>query len=825
LASVNHLFPDFLYTLYPMYSIETPTHALPSAFRSGCRILFILAISLISASAGLPKLRAEVLRLDLSETGKGQIIDGFGNCISGDESKQEWWRDHFIDTMGASILRVDLVPRFKTPWSDYNYYSPWFSGKGNEPFAFNYETTEGDVPRYYEGVPQKEFYEQNGNRFYNGPEGNRARTYTSATDYTRTFGGKQAPIAVMGPDINDNIDRYFQVEAGPAPMIRAIMGSIHLQPELKSRFKLIGSIWSPMPWIKISSGNQVGDNYGFWPFAESGTPYPYISGGNFVGGKLDVSETPMKEFDDAALPADLNGPNADEPRGATSALTQFARATVAYLRAIQNATGSRFYAISIQNELNFETFYNSCTYPLSSQYIKALKYVRRELDKYADLRGILIMGPEDLLAGSDWGLWQYGGNAGPIHKNLQYLQEISNDPEADQALSFFCIHGYAEDGVSASGADPVAWKRWADGWSSAPKGGLPAQVRGFKDYGKKSWMTETSGENPSWIWPKEGFPKDGAFSIAIKIHQALTTGGQSAWVYWQFSDGKAVAPETLTDSSLKDQSPKLTAVRHFSKYIRPGATRIRTLIEADDGKVLSSAYVNEDASIVIVLINTDSEPQHIRFSRIDYPFMQDWDAVWIRSDENQLWKLETLLSEPTYDLLLHGYSVNTLVLSNSSASSNPNSLSDWIPLFRLKHSGDERYLFTANSAEKNTLLNLQQQGVWDDQGVSHFVLQQPIEYALPVYRLFNRASGSHFYTMSNEEMETLLSASGTRFVLEGAAFYATRQQVEDTLPVYRFLAPQTGSHFFTISESEKSQIINASAGNLQYEGIAWWGRP
>jgi hypothetical protein len=51
----------------------------------------------------------------------------------------------------------------------------------------------------------------------------------------------------------------------------------------------------------------------------------------------------------------------------------------------------------MQNEVNFEEFYNSCTYPLSSQYIKALKATRAELDKYNDLKDIKLMGPEDLM--------------------------------------------------------------------------------------------------------------------------------------------------------------------------------------------------------------------------------------------------------------------------------------------------------------------------------------------------------------------------------------------------------------------------------------------
>lgn len=45
-------------------------------------------------------------------------------------------------------------------------------------------------------------------------------------------------------------------------------------------------------------------------------------------------------------------------------------------------------------------------------------------------------------------------------------------------------------------------------------------------------------------------------------------------------------------------------------------------------------------------------------------------------------------------------------------------------------------------------------------------------------------------------------------------------------PVYRFYAPKTASHFFTISEEEKDWIVaNVPASDLKYEGVAWYAWP
>ncbi|HEX7071787.1 MAG TPA: T9SS type A sorting domain-containing protein [Rhodothermales bacterium] len=522
--------------------------------------LIACAATLVLAFTSEPA-RAQTVTVEAST--RYQVIDGFGAHQSGSMIDQAWWQQLFFDDLRASIFRIDMTPRFVSPYSDLNYYSPWFMGSATNS-VFNLE--DPDNP--------------------NGPENNRVRTYTSATDYGRDFGGRQAPIAVMGPDIEQNIqlldvDRNGAVQAGLARI------------EQLGDFKLVGSLWSPAPWVKISSGNSY--NQDWWPGPVAGTPWPFVWGGNFAGGRLDVSNQPLAVFDDSHLGG----------TGPTSALVQFARTMAAYLRAFQRENDVKFYAISIQNELNFEQYYNSCTYPLSSQYITALKAIRAELDKYPDLQDIRIMGPEDLLGGDAYGMWQYGGSQNPTHKNLQYLQNIAADAEAAEAVDFFCIHGYDADGVTSSGADPTLWNWWVNGWNASPAAGIPSNVRGFASYGKKSWMTETSGEAAAWLVPATGFPSRGAFSVAMRIHQALTAGMESAWIYWTFADGDdAVSEFGLTNQAAGANSPKYVAAKHFFRYIRPNAVRVEAATDVES--IWSSAYVHDvDGSLTVVLLNTE----------------------------------------------------------------------------------------------------------------------------------------------------------------------------------------------------------------------------
>lgn len=578
-------------------------------------LLALLALILAALPLGLQTASAQSgVNVTIDSGTRFQVIDGFGTCLAGSEAEQTWWQDLYYGDAGSSILRVDLTPRFKSPYSDNTYNSPWFH---NNP-----------------ALP--------------GPDNNNVRTYTGPNDYSRSFAGKNAPIAVMKTDIEQNIGVFDYAQDLPRPGIAAAKAG-ELRKSQLGDFKLVGSLWSPVPWVKITSGNSISGQSGVLP--GNGTPWPFIWFDNFAGGKLDISGTPLAVFNDGSQN--------------TSSLTQFARSTAAYILGYQRAAGKRFYAISIQNELNFEQFYNSATYPLSSQYITAVKAIRAEFDRYPELRDIKIMGPEDLMGGDAYAMWEYGG---PVHKNLQYLQNIAADPQAAAAVSFFNIHGYAPDGVGSAGANPQSWDWWANGWDASPAGGVPANVKGFTEYGKKSWMTETSGETTAWLDTSSGFPSNGGWSIALKMHQALTTGQQSAWVYWQFSDGSANAESTLTDATLRQNAPKYVAFKHFSKYIRPNAQRVAATVSGSS-TLSASAYVHDaNKTVTTVLVNSSASPQTVSV-RLPATPGGITSVQTFTSSNGALWQTGTAsVSGGSVSITVPGYGVATLYGQGSSTT-------------------------------------------------------------------------------------------------------------------------------------------------------------
>jgi O-glycosyl hydrolase len=506
---------------------------------------------------------------------------------------------------------MDLTPNFTSQYSANNYNSPSY------------------------GNP--------------GPGGNYARTYTNATSYTNLFNGSQAQIAVMGPNIDSNVAYFNFTASGSGPQVAGVTAQLGKSMITNlGDFKLFASLWSPMPWVKLADGNTYQSGGANLP--TNGTPFPYIWLGNFAGGSLDVSGTPRPEFNDAALGG----------TGPTSALTQFARCVAAYLRGFQNTYGVSFYAISIQNELDFDEFYNSCFYPLATNYVTALTAVRTELNQYPDLANIKIMGPEDVLGGDAYGMWQYGSGSTAADKNLQFLQAVGANPAASNAEAYFCVHGYDSDGVSAAAATPTQWLWWANGWSTSPAPGIPANVAGFRNYGKKSWMTETSGENPAWLYPTSGFPGGGAWSIALRLQQALTAGRESAWAYWQMTDGNAVGTETLTDSASLQNSPKYVAAKHFFKYIRPNSICVNTTVSGDPALTAAAFLHVTNGTMTVVLINATNTPVPAVVNSPAQPLgIRSWQAF--TSSNGSYWQSSiTGITNGQATVEVPGYGVVTL---------------------------------------------------------------------------------------------------------------------------------------------------------------------
>ena len=98
-------------------------------------------------------------------------------------------------------------------------------------------------------------------------------------------------------------------------------------------------------------------------------------------------------------------------------------------------------------------------------------------------------------------------------------------------------------------------------------------------------------------------------------------------------------------------------------------------------------------------------------------------------------------------------------------------------------------------------------------------LIDPQDIANAVYRFFNNATGTHFYTASADERDAVID-SGASFVFEGPAFKGVDASDPGADPVFRFFNTQTGVHFYTISTDERDAIV-ATLPEFVLEGVAY----
>jgi len=146
------------------------------------------------------------------------------------------------------------------------------------------------------------------------------------------------------------------------------------------------------------------------------------------------------------------------------------------------------------------------------------------------------------------------------------------------------------------------------------------------------------------------------------------------------------------------------------------------------------------------------------------------------------------------------------------------------PVYRFWSPTMNKHFYTMTARERDKLIT-QYKGIWQLEGEAYYAFYQAVEEGLlPVYRFWSPKLEAHFYTISEEERASTLKNYPGVWVSEGVAFYAYPQgrQPLGTLPVYRFWSNRLGYHFYTISENEKNKLLRNYPQVWQFEGVAWY---
>ncbi len=142
-------------------------------------------------------------------------------------------------------------------------------------------------------------------------------------------------------------------------------------------------------------------------------------------------------------------------------------------------------------------------------------------------------------------------------------------------------------------------------------------------------------------------------------------------------------------------------------------------------------------------------------------------------------------------------------------------------VYRFLNNDTGTHFYTASTKERDSINgNLTN---FTSEGASYASVDPLMEgsEALPVYRFLNKKTGVHLYTIDENERNSVEKSPD--FSFEGEAFFAYDSQIEGTVPIYRFLDSTTGTHFYTPSASERDSV--SELPGFEAEGVAYFALP
>ncbi len=137
-----------------------------------------------------------------------------------------------------------------------------------------------------------------------------------------------------------------------------------------------------------------------------------------------------------------------------------------------------------------------------------------------------------------------------------------------------------------------------------------------------------------------------------------------------------------------------------------------------------------------------------------------------------------------------------------------------VPVYRLYNKKTSEHLYTLGKNEYDQLPVITE-GDWVQEGIAWYA---PKKSNTPVYRLYNKKSGDHHYTTSKAEADALVANHG--WTLETTAFYSDDAK---RVPLYRLYNGrlQRGQHHYTADANERRGLTTRFG--WKYETIGFYG--
>jgi glucuronoarabinoxylan endo-1,4-beta-xylanase len=162
---------------------------------------------------------------------------------------------------------------------------------------------------------------------------------------------------------------------------------------------------------------------------------------------------------------------------------------------------------------------------------------------------------------------------------LEYTRAIEADPIASGYIDIHSAHGYVDVEKHGKTRRRLTTERpiWMTEW-------VPDL------HGKGGW-------DETW----DGRPSSG-IRVAADIHDSLTVSGVSAYIYWFGASTGTTRALIQVEGNKYRVSKRLWALAAFSRFIRPGAHRVRADARGG-GRLKIAAFANRAGNKVLTLLN------------------------------------------------------------------------------------------------------------------------------------------------------------------------------------------------------------------------------
>lgn len=142
-----------------------------------------------------------------------------------------------------------------------------------------------------------------------------------------------------------------------------------------------------------------------------------------------------------------------------------------------------------------------------------------------------------------------------------------------------------------------------------------------------------------------------------------------------------------------------------------------------------------------------------------------------------------------------------------------------LPVYRFYNRTNGTHFYTPSEAERaNVQATLGH--VFTFEGPAYFT--KATKNTQFLYRFYNRKNGSHFYTASDGERDSVKANLAAVYTYEGPTYKVSVTEAGGKAPVYRFFNRRSGSHFYTASLTERDRVINTLGYLYTYEGPAFY---